>query len=380
MSVSAAPAGTETRATSSKRTPNLKDLVLFVGTYTQKTSKGIYALRMDSETGKLSEIGLMAETVNPSFLAIHPNGKYLYATNEIGNFQGTSAGAVSAFSIPGEGQLTLLNQVSSKGGAPCDISIDPSGKFVASANYSGGSVVVHPIGADGKLGSASGFVQHKGSSVNKGRQEGPHAHSVGYDRSGRYLYAADLGLDEVRVYKLDPSTGEITFQDGASGKTVPGAGPRHFKLHPNGKFGYVINELNSSITAFTHDSETGKLTSFQAVSSLPADFKGTNHPAELMIHPNGKFLYGSNRGHDSLVICSIDPASGKLTVVGHQSTIGKNPRNFVIDPSGKFLVVGNQDTDDIYVFEIDQNTGKLTAVGEKVSISMPVCLVFHPGG
>lgn len=356
-----------------------KEYLVYVGTYTQKKSKGIYALRMDAETGKLTPVGLVAETENPSYLAIHPNGKYLYATNEIGNYQGTKSGAISAFAIDAaSGKLTFLNQESSKGDAPCDICLDPAGKLVMAANYNGGSVVVLPVQPDGKLGAASGFMQHKGSSVNKQRQEGPHAHSVGMDPSGKFLYVSDLGLDKVFIYRVQPGSGALTLNDHPSGHTAPGAGPRHFKLHPNGNFGYVIDELDSTITAFRHDPETGALENLQVVSTLPADAKAENNPAELVIHPSGKFLYGSNRGHDSLVICSINPETGKLKVVGYQSTLGKNPRNFAIDPSGKFLLAANQDTDNIVVFKIDQETGMLTKVGDQVEISMPVCMLFLP--
>jgi 6-phosphogluconolactonase len=369
--------GAAPSAPAERRPP--KEYLVYVGTYTQKKSKGIYALRMDAETGKLTPVGLVAETENPSYLAIHPNGKYLYATNEVGNFQGTKSGAISAFSIDAaSGKLTFLNQETSKGDAPCDICLDPAGKFVMAANYGGGSVVVLPVQSDGKLGAASGFMQHKGSSVNKQRQEGPHAHSVGMDPAGKYLYVSDLGLDKVFIYRVQPGSGALTLNDHPSGQTAPGAGPRHFKLHPNGRFGYVIDELDSTITAFRHDPETGALENLQVVSTLPADAKVENNPAELVIHPSGKFLYGSNRGHDSLVICSINPETGKLKVVGYQSTMGKNPRNFAIDPSGRFLLAANQDTDNIVVFQIDQETGKLTQSGDQVEISMPVCLVFLP--
>lgn len=358
-----------------------KEYLVYVGTYTQKISKGIYAFHMNSETGKLTALGLMAETENPSFLAVHPNHYALYATNEVGNFEGSSSGAISAFAIdPHTGRLKHLNQENSLGSAPCDICLDPAGKFVMAANYSGGSIVAMPVQPDGSLKPASGFVQHHGSSVNKDRQEGPHAHSVGTDPSGHYVYCSDLGQDKVFIYRLSPASGALTPNEPPFGTTAAGAGPRHFKLHPNGKFGYVINELNSTITAFSHDQKTGALKEIQAVSTVPGDFHGTNNPAELMIHRSGRFLYGSNRGHDSLVICSIDPETGKLTVVGHQSTLGKNPRNFVIDPSGRFLLAANQDTDNIVVYKIDQKTGLLTATGEQAEVSMPVCLVFMPTG
>jgi 6-phosphogluconolactonase len=374
-SAGASSAGQPKKAQSGAKSKKEK-LLIYVGTYTDTTSKGIYILNMDKSTGELTLVGSMSGSPHPTFLALHPNHKFLYAVNEIGNYQGKKAGAVSAFAIaPGTGLLTALNQQSSGGDGPCHITVDSQGKNVLVANYGGGSVACLPIHADGTLGEATTFIQDEGSSANPNRQEGPHAHSMTLDAANRFAIAADLGIDKVLIYRFDASKGTLTPNDPAFASTAPGAGPRHFAFHPNGRYAYVINELNSTVTAFRYDSGKGSLSEIETLSTLPADFPGANNTtAEVLIHPSGKFLYGSNRGHNSIVIYRIDPATGKLTLIGHESTQGKTPRNFSLDPSGTFLLAANQDTNNIVVFRLDPKTGKLTPTGHSIEVPKPVCI------
>jgi 6-phosphogluconolactonase len=352
-------------------------LLVYVGTYTRGDSRGIYIYRMDAASGALTPAGVAENVENPSFLAIHPNRRFLYAVNEVGNFQGEQSGAVTAFAIEtGTGRLTPLNQQLSKGGAPCHLVVDATGKFVLVANYSGGNVAALPIQADGRLGAASGFVQHTGSSVNPRRQMAPHAHSINLDRANRFAVAADLGIDKVLVYRFDAEQGTLTAHDPASASVAPGAGPRHFAFHPGGRHAYVINELNSTVTAFGYDPERGTLDELQTLTTLPEGFSGNNSTAEVQVHPSGKFLYGSNRGHDSLAIYRIDAATGKLTPAGHRATGGKTPRNFGIAPSGKFLLAANQNSNSLHVFRIDAETGDLQPTGHVIEVPSPVCVKF----
>ncbi|MGE5611916.1 MAG: lactonase family protein [Bacillota bacterium] len=357
-----------------------KPLLVYVGTYTGPQSQGIYLLRMDPTSGKLTAPELAAQVANPTFLTIHPNHRFLYAISEIGNFAGKPAGAVNAFAIdPQTGHLKPLNQQSSGGPGPCHITLDPAKRNTLVANYGGGSVAVLPIAEAGRLNEPICFIQHQGSGPNRKRQEGPHAHSINLSPDGRYAIAADLGLDKLLVYRFNPATGLLTPNDPPAAQLAPGSGPRHFTFHPNGQYAYVINELSSTVTAFTYDANRGRLTEIQTLSTLPSDFKGDNYPAEVQVHPSGKFLYGSNRGHNSIVIFSIDAQSGKLALVGHQSTQGKNPRNFGIDPSGSFLLAANQDSASIVVFRIDARTGQLTPTGTVANVPQPVCVKFLQG-
>lgn len=360
--------------------PSGKQRVYF-GTYSSKSSKGIYRSELDLATGKLSEPVLAGEAVNPSFLAIAPNQKFVYAVGELSDVNGKKGGAVNAFAIDSAtGDLKLLNQESSVGAGPCHIVVDRTGKSVLVANYGGGSTTVLPIQADGKVGEASSFVQHTGSSINPGNQAGPHAHSVNVDAANRFAVVADLGIDKVLVYRLDPDKGKITANDPPAASVEAGSGPRHFAFHPNGKNAYVINEIKLTVTAFQYDAEKGVLTPQQTISTLPegvTDRKGMS-TAEVVVHPSGKFLYGSNRGHHSIAIFSIDQATGKLTAVGHQGQGIKTPRNFGIDPTGNYLLVCNQDGDSVIVFRINQTTGQLEPTGSTVSVGKPVCVKFLP--
>jgi len=353
--------------------------LLYVGTYTQEksSSKGIYAYRYDGATHELTPLGLAAETTNPSWVAIHPNGRFLYAVNEIQNYKGPNSGGVSAFSIDrSSGKLTFLNQVSSRGADPCYITVDVSGKYVLVANYTGGSIASFPISTDGKLGEATAFVQHTGHSINPKRQEAAHAHSIDLSPDERFAFVDDLGLDQLLTYKFDKGKGSLKPNNPPFAKLDAGAGPRHFALHPSGQYAYVVSELASTVTAFSFASKAGTFNRIQTISALPEDFKGENDDAEIEVHPSGKFLYASNRGHDSIAVFSIDPAKGTLTAVEHTSTQGKTPRNFAIDPTGALLFAENQESDNIVVFRIDQNTGKLTATGKTLEVGQPVCIKF----
>ncbi len=353
--------------------------LLFVGTYTEKESKGIYAYRFDAASSELTPLGLAAETVNPSFLAIDPSRRFLYAVNEVPTYKGARSGAVSAFAIDRQtGKLSLLNEVASRGADPCYIAFDKTGKYALVANYTGGSVAVFPVHADGRLGESSAFIQHAGSSVNHERQEGPHAHWIETTTGNRFVIAADLGLDELLVYRFDPKNGSLAANDPPYARLDPGAGPRHVAFHPNGRFAYVVNELQSTITAFSYDPRRGVLHSLKTVSTLPKSFSGSNDTAEIRVHPNGKFLFASNRGHDSIAVFSIDGKSGTLALVDHFPTLGKTPRNFEIEPTGTRLFVANQDTGTIVVFKIDLNTGRLTPTGQVLKVPSPVCLKLMP--
>ena len=351
----------------------------YVGTYTEEgsQSKGIYAYRFDEGSGQITWLGLAAETTNPSFMAVHPNGRFLYAVNEVQNYKGPNSGGVSAFSIDrATGKLTFLNEVPSRGADPCYIIVDKAGKHVLVANYTGGSIAVFPVLADGKLGESSEFVQHTGHGSDPKRQEGPHAHSIDLSPDNRFAFVDDLGLDELKVYKYDSAKGSLTPNTPAFAKLDPGAGPRHFVLHPSGKFAYVVAEMASTVTAFSVDLNKGTLQRLQTISTLPKDFKGENDDAEIQVHPSGKFLYASNRGHDSIAVFAIDPQKGTLTEIEDVPTQGNIPRSFEIDPTGNFLFAENQKSGDIVVFRIDSNTGKLTATGQKVDVGSPVDVKF----
>jgi 6-phosphogluconolactonase len=355
------------------------EYLFYVGTYTEdgSKSKGVYAYRFDAATGQATPLGLAAETTNPSFVAVHPNGRFLYVVNEVGKYQGPNSGGVSAFSIDrASGKLTFLNEVASRGADPCYIIVDKNGKFVLVANYTGGSVAVFPVAADGKLGEASAFVQHTGHGADPKRQAGPHAHSIDLSPDNRLAFVDDLGLDELLVYKFDSAKGSLTPNDPPFAKLDSGAGPRHFVLHPSGKFAYVVTEMHSAVTAFSTDLRTGSLDALQTVSALPKDFKGENDDAEIAVHPSGKFLYASNRGHDSIAVFAIDSNKGTLTPVEHTLTQGKTPRSFEIDPTGNFLFAENQKSDNIVIFRIDQKTGRLTATGRMLEVPSPVCVKF----
>ena len=348
---------------------------VYVGTYTGGESRGIYRFELDLQSGAATEPELAADATNPSFLAIHPNGRFLYSVSEISDLDGKKTGGVAAFAVdPLSGDLKLLNEQPSMGAGPCHLVVSPTGSHVEVANYGGGSVAALPIGRDGRLGEATAAVQHEGSSVDPRRQQGPHAHSINLDKTGRFACAADLGLDKVLIYRFHPQRGSLEPNDPAFAKVAPGAGPRHFAFLPNGKYAYVINEMGSTVTAFAWDPDRGTLSELQTISTLPEGFDGQSFTAEVLVHPSGRFLYGSNRGHDSIAIFAIDPQSGRLAHVETEPTQGKTPRNFGIDPSGRWLLAENQGSDTIVIFRIDPESGKLEATGNVVEVPSPVCV------
>ena len=350
--------------------------LVWIGTYTGPQSQGIYAFRFDDETGTLSPLGLAAETPSPSFLALHPNGKVLYAVNETHDGPGNS-GMVTAFAIdPATGRLTKINEQPSRGADPCHLAVDATGQYLVVANYTGGNFVVFPLSEDGHLAAASSILTNRGAGPNHERQDGPHAHDVVFDAANRFLIAVDLGLDQLFVYRFDLALGSFTFGDPASARVPPGAGPRHFAFHPDGRHAYSINELDSTVTALEWDPSTGKLTADASVSALPAGFTGENSTAEVEVDSRGRFLYGSNRGHDSIAVFRINPASGALTLIAHTLTRGKEPRHFALDPTGRWLVAGNQNSNTLAVFRVDQTGGTLSPVGDLVSVGSPVCILF----
>lgn len=354
-----------------------KELWTYFGTYTNNgKSKGIYCYKLDLASGKLSSVGVTEGIKNPSFVAIHPSGNYLYAVSEVSDADGKPGGAVTAFALDRKtGALKSLNHQSSEGAGPCHVAVDKSGQAALVANYGSGSIASLPIQKDGSLAKAATAIQHEGSSVNPSRQAGPHAHSINVSPDNRFAVAADLGLDKVLVYRLDPAKGTLAANQPAFVATPPGGGPRHFAFHPSGRFAYVCNEILSSVTVFSYDAEKGQLTEVQTISTLPEEVKG-NSTAEIQVHPSGKFVYCSNRGHDSLAIFTVDEKTGKLTAFGHQKTLGRTPRNFGIDPTGTFVIACNQATDNVAVFKVDLSSGKLTQVGEPISVPMPVCVKF----
>ncbi len=350
--------------------------LLYVGTYTRETSAGIYGYRFDSSTGAAEALGLLAETRDPSFLARHPNGRYLYAVNEIDDFDSAGSGSISSFAIDTDSfGLRRINEVSSRGGWPCHLDIDSSGRMLIVANYKGGNVASFPIREDGTLGEATSFYQHEGSSVHS-RQEQAHAHSADFASDDRFAFFSDLGIDQVRIYRADPETATIEPNDPPFVAVEPGSGPRHFALHPSGRFAYGINELSSTVTAYAFDRESGALEVAQTISTLPSGFEGENYTAEIHVHPSGEFLYGSNRGHHSIAVVGVNAENGRLDARGHVSTRGEWPRNFTFDPTGQFLLAANQNSDNIVVYRINDTTGALRPTGTDLAIDAPVCLLF----
>jgi len=357
-----------------KPNPPKQYFFAFAGTYTTKTqSKGIYLFRYDATSGKLTPAGVAAETPDPSFVVIHPSGRFLYAVNE-----GGKASFVTSFSLDAKtGTLTQLNQVPALGEDPCYIAFDQSGKYILVANYTSGTLAVFPIFADGKIGDKTTLSQDSGKpGPNKERQEGPHAHWIETSPDNRYTLAVDLGLDQVFIFQFDAKKGTLGPHIPPSVALKPGSGPRHAVFSPNGKFLFVVSEVVSTATSFTYNAKTGDLKQVNSVSTLPQEFSGRNDVAEVAIHPSGKFLYVSNRGKDSIAIFGIDPKKGTLTAMGSAPTGGKEPRHFTFDPSGNFLFVENQWSDTIVAFHVDSNSGQLTPTGDNVTVPSPVCLKF----
>lgn len=352
-----------------------ENLLLYVGTYTSGKSEGIYVYSMNLASGELKHVATTKGVKDPSFVAVAPSRRYLYAVNELEEFAGKKSGAVSAFAIDSKtGDLRFLNQQPSLGGAPCYLDVDRSGRFVLVANYAGGNVAVLPIRRDGTLGEATDMKQDHGSSINTERQEAPHAHCIVLDPANRFAYACDLGTDKIMIFRFDKRRGELSANRKPWVQLKPGAGPRHLVFHPDGKRAYVINELHASITAFAHDRHNGNLEEVQTIATLPPGFSGANTSADIHISPDGRFVYCSNRGHDSIAAFEINPADGKLTLIAHEPTRGKTPRNFAIDPTGAFLLAANQNSNNIVTFRRDKKTGRLTATDHVTEAPSPVCL------
>jgi 6-phosphogluconolactonase len=354
------------------------DNLLYVGTYTENNrSDGIYLVRMDPRTGKLRQVGSANAGPNPSFLAIHPNGRVLYAVNEVEKLNGRKTGGVSAFTIASDtGALTRRNEQPSEGGAPCYVSVDRSGRVVLVANYVGGSVALLPIQADGALAPATHVVQHKGTGPNAARQDAAHAHCIVADPSNRFALAADLGADRVFVYRLDLEGKSLHHLEGGDAVMRPGAGPRHIAFHPTLPLVFVSNELDSTVTALRFDAERGALSLIETHSTLPAGWTGANFPADIHVASSGRTLYVSNRGHNSIAVFSVAESTGALALEQVVSTEGDWPRNFCLDPTGRWLVVANQRSDSIVVLARDQESGRLTPTPQRIALPSPVCLRF----
>jgi len=363
-----------------------KEPLVFVGTYTEKIlfgtgqifkgqGEGIHIFSLDPATGSLSPLHMAKGIKNPSYLDFHPNRRFLYAVNELKSYNGEATGTLSAFTLdPHDGRLEFINRVATHGTDPCHVTVDGTGKYALVANYSSGNVAVLPIRDDGGLEEPSHVIQHRGSSLDPVRQSGPHAHSVILDATNHFAYVPDLGLDRLMIYRLDAEGGKLKPHEQRCFETRPGAGPRHFVFHPGNSYAYLINELDSTIMSLDYDRQRGTLKEIQTVPALPASFRGNNTCADILVDPSGRFLYGSNRGHDSIAIYRIDLSSGELSPVGHESTRGKTPRSFTIDPSGTFLFAANQDSNSVVCFRIDRQSGRLTPDGQTTSVPTPVCV------
>ena len=352
--------------------------IVYIGTYNNGSdqSKGIYSFSFDKKEGRLTPVEVVEGILNPSFLVVSKDGNTLYSVSEVFEVNGTAGGSISAFNINSEtGKLSFLNTQLSGGACPCHIELDPSGKYVFVSNYMGGNFAVFPLTPSGQLGEMIQLVQHNNhSSVQPERQEGPHVHAVAIPQDNNIVFAADLGNDEVASYHFDQQNGNLNAK--ASIQVTPGSGPRHMAFHPNGKWLFLINELNSSIYSYKYDRESGRLNLIAAISSLPQDYDGGNTAADIHVHPNGRFLYVSNRGHDSVVLCSIHQTTGDLTLINHISSGGAHPRNFSLDPEGEFMLVANKDSNSINAFKVDPNTGMISAMGCVAEVPEPVCVQF----
>jgi len=355
--------------------------IVYVGTYTRKTSRGIFAYRFEPGAGKITPLGQVVETPNASWLVPDASFKYLYAVNE-SEFQREPGkpGQVSAFAVDrSTAKLTLLNRVSAVGGGPCHASLDAGGRFLFVANYGTGSIAVLPVEAGGRLGDAVAFVQHKGSSVNPQRQQGPHAHCIMPSPDNRFVLVADLGLDQILIYRFDAARGSLAPNDPPFARVAPGSGPRHFVFHPNGRLFYVVNEMANTVTAFNYDRERGALSEFQTISTLPEGYSERSTSAEILVDREGRFLYTSNRGHDSIAVFAIDPAKGTLSFVEHVSTKGQTPRGVALDPTGTYLFAANQQSDNVVLFRVNRQNGRLRPAGEVLTdATEPVAVVFVP--
>ena len=353
----------------------MTSIPFYIGTYTSGISKGIHRSELNLADGTLSPPQLVVEVDNPTFLAMHPSLDVLYSSSEIRKDGKRENARVIAYQIGKDGTLQELNSQPAGGDGPCFVSTDNAGQLAFVANYGSGSVSAYSLGPAGELLARTSNIQHRGKSVNAARQEGPHAHCILVDPSDKYVCAVDLGIDQIIIYAIDRDSGVLT-NTGRPFKPTAGFGPRHLAFHPNGSHAFVIHELVSQLSACTWDASSGELSEIHHVSTLPNDFDGPSITAEVLVHPNGKFVYGSNRGHDSIAVFRFDETSGRLALVSHASTMGKTPRNFRIDPTGSFLLVENQDSDSIFSFRIHQENGTLEQVGEPIQVGMPCCIKF----
>ena len=364
----------------SRRAPSPADgALLFVGTYTEgKRTEGIHLVRLDARTGALGLTTSVDAGPEPSFIALHPNGRVLYAVNEVMERGGIATGSLRAFAIAGDaGELTLLDEQLSEGSAPCYVSLDAAGRVALVANYMGGNVAVLPIQPDGSLASASHVVQHIGTGPDAARQEAAHAHCAMVDPSNRFVLAADLGVDRVLVYRLDAEAGSLRHLETADAVMRPGSGPRHLAFHPTRPLVYVANELDSTVTTLSFDSPSGKLSALDTRSTLPSGWTGTNYPADIHVASSGRSLYVSNRGHNSIAVFRLAESTGVPTFEQATSTEGDWPRNFALDPTERWLLVANQRSDSIIVFARDPESGRLTPTRQRMSVPSPVCLRFR---
>jgi 6-phosphogluconolactonase len=368
----------------------VNEMLVYVGTYTepirfgtgkilQGKGEGIYVYRMDQTSGALEPVTTVTGIINPSYLAFDSTRRFLYAVNELKTYENKPTGTVSAFAVdPKRGTLKFLNKRMTHGTDPCHVVVDQRRQYVFVANFMSGSVCVLPVLNDGSLGEASDFIQHQGSSIDPARQQGPHAHAVTLDEAGRFAFVPDLGLDKVLVYRFDPKRGMLEPNEAPWVKMKPGAGPRHLTFHRGGKFAFLINELDSTLASLSYDGRKGAFKVLQIVPTLPEDYRGESTCADVQVSPSGAFLYGSNRGHDSIVFYRINQRTGRLTYVGHQSTQGKTPRSFGVDPAGRFLLAANQDSDTVVTFRIEQRSGTLLPTGHVIQVPTPVCVKFLP--
>lgn len=351
---------------------------VYIGTYTGENSRGIYATELDVAAATLSKPTCVAELKNPSFLALHPSQPVLYAVGELGEFQGKRSGAVSALRIDDQtGELTLLGQQPSGAGGACHLSVDARGRVVVVANYGGGSVASFPLTEDGRLQPAASVIQHTGQSVHPTRQTAPHAHAAVWDPTGRFVLVPDLGLDKVMLYRADLSTAELQPHEPPHIDVPPGSGPRHCEFGADGRTLYVLNELTTTVSVFRYVTQQATFEAIQSISALPEDFDGSNTSAEVVVHPSGRYLYTSNRGHDSIAVFAIDGDSGRLTLIDHVPSGGRTPRSFAVDPTGSILLSANQDSDNVVVYRIDPESGVPEPAGNEISVGKPVCLVFR---
>jgi 6-phosphogluconolactonase len=361
----------------------MSERLVFVGTYTESTpggSKGIYSARFDTASGKLTGLKPVAALQNPSWVTVSRDRRFLYAVSEVGtpDATGTPAGLVVAYAIGADGTLTELNRVSSGGADPCHLAVDRTGRTVAVANYTGGSTVAFHVGDDGRLGAASKD-QHTGKGPNAQRQEAAHAHSVNFVADDRLLLSCDLGNDRIYVYRHDPRAGTLGAHAPAFVGLEPGSGPRHLAMHPSGRYAYVLTELSSHAAMFAWNPSAGTLVQRQSVSTLPLGASvPDNSTAEIVVHPSGRYVYASNRGHDSIAVFSVDARNGRLTLVANTPTGGKVPRNFAVDSTGRWLLAANQRSDSIVTFAIDASTGALKTTGASIAVPRPVCVAFVP--